>query len=271
MLDHQTGIVARVMRRVKRRSGAASSRGRSASHVGQGQGSLVGPDGLPLPPAQLIHLVAGSDDVAWFLEGGRLASTSMQAILNQQGVNIERLEAVLDFGSGAGRVMRQWRSLKGPALHGTDYNPDLVAWCAANLPFAAFRVNRLDAGVDYRDASFDLVYAFSVFTHLDSAGQLFWIAELARVLKPGGFLFVSTHGSYYLTRLSPRDQDEFQRGRLVVRGSRRAGSNDCAAFHPERYVRQSFALAGGLEVVAFVAEGAKGNPYQDAWLLKKPG
>ena len=68
----------------------------------------------------------------------------MRAILARSGVTIERLGAILDFGCGAGRVLRHWKSLEGPALHGTDYNPELVAWCAASLPFA--HVPRQPAG-----------------------------------------------------------------------------------------------------------------------------
>ena len=61
-----------------------------------------------------------------------------------------------------------------------------------------------ERGVDYPDATFDLIYAFSVFTHLAPAGQTFWIAELTRVLKPGGCLFLTTHGEHYLPQLSRR-------------------------------------------------------------------
>jgi SAM-dependent methyltransferase len=214
-------------------------------------------------------LVAGTDDVEWFLQGGLLAATGMRAILERSGVEIERLGTVLDFGCGAGRVLRHWKRLDGPLLHGTDYNPELVDWCAANLPIATFGVNRLDERTDYPSVSFDLIYAFSVFTHLAPAGQSFWIAELTRILKPGGHLFLTTHGDLYLSRLSLGDQERFRAGQLVVLGSRRAGSNDCAAFHPETYVRQS--LAEGLDVVDFVRQGALGNPYQDAYLLRKPG
>ena len=57
----------------------------------------------------------------------------------------------------------------------------------------------------------------------------------------------------------------------VVVASERAGSNACAAFHPETYVRGTLAPAAGLEVVDFVPEGATGNPRQDTYLLRKPG
>jgi SAM-dependent methyltransferase len=215
----------------------------------------------------LIRLVAGSDDRTWFLDGGRLAAASMQEILAGQGIALENLRAILDFGCGVGRVMRQWSSLQGPALHGTDYNPELVAWCTANLPFATFRVNRLTGRLDYPDTSFDLIYAFSVFTHLPADEQSFWMCELTRLLRPGGALFLTTHGEHYLPGLSTREQQQFQSGALVVRGSSEAGSNDCAAFHPESYVRRS--LARGLDVASFVPRGARGNPNQDAYLLRK--
>jgi SAM-dependent methyltransferase len=214
-----------------------------------------------------MHLVAASSDPSWFLEVGLLAATSMRAVLERNGVLIELLGAILDFGCGAGRVMRHWSTLDGPALHGSDYNPALVAWCEANLPFASYCVNRLCGPLAYSDASFDLVYAFSVFTHLDETGQAFWMAELARVLKPGGVLFFTTHGEHYVPGLPAADQARFRRGELVVHGSRRLGSNACAAFHPESYVRGT--LARGFDVLEFVPEGAKGNPCQDAYLLRK--
>ena len=64
---------------------------------------------------------------------------------------------MLDFGCGCGRVMRWWKDLESTRLHGTDYNPYLVAWCRQNLPFAEFSVNGLEAGLDLPDGHFDLV------------------------------------------------------------------------------------------------------------------
>jgi len=262
----RTGVLGRVGNRVKRWTVQARERSRFRNE--SQQPVQHGPDGLPLPPGRLIRLVAGTDDTDWFLEGGKQAVLSMCEMLACQGVTLERLESILDFGCGSGRVLRHWKSLKGPAIHGTDYNPELVSWCTTNLPFARCRVNRLGGPVDYPAASFGLVYAFSVFTHLTEEGQTFWINELSRVLAPGGFLLLTTHGEHYLPELSSSEQALFRNGQLVVHDSKRAGSNRCAAFHPEAYVRQS--LAQGLEVVVFVPKGARGNPWQDAYLLRKP-
>ncbi len=47
-----------------------------------------------------------------------------------------------------------------------------------------------------------------------------------------------------------------------------AGTNLCAAFHPETYVTE--VLAPDWRLIDFVPEGARGNPRQDYYLLQKP-
>lgn len=225
-------------------------------------------NGLPVPPGRLIHLVANTEDVGWFLGTGALAAASIREVLARHGSPLERMGEVLDFGCGAGRVIRQWNDIAGPWFHGTDYNPALVGWCRDNLPFARFAVNGLDRPLDYVSGQFDLIYALSVFTHLAEPLQQFWIGELTRILAPGGMLLITTHGDHYLPMLEPAEQERYRAGGMVVHKARSEGSNDCAAFHPPAYVREH--LARGLNVAEMVPEGARGNPSQDLWLLRKP-
>src|SRR5688572_25680819 len=96
-----------------------------------GQGGGLGPDGLPLPPAKLIVRVAGVADAGWFQEGGRLAAETIREVLASQGTSLDQFAAIVDFGCGCGRVVRHWQSLTGPTISGTDYDPDLIAWCRA--------------------------------------------------------------------------------------------------------------------------------------------
>ena len=224
--------------------------------------------GRPVPPGHLIHLIANTEDVSWFLDTGALAARSIRDVLSKHGVAIADLGAILDFGCGAGRVIRHWATLEGPTLYGTDYNPRLVAWCQRKLPFAHFAVNALDRPLDRAAGSLDFAYCLSVFTHLSEPLQQFWMAELARVLKPGGYLLITTHGDHYVPMLTPAEQADYRAGRAVVQKAGRSGSNDCAAFHPEPYVRQT--LARGFDVVDRIPEGALGNPSQDLYLLRKP-
>jgi len=155
-------------------------------------------------------------------------------------------------------------------VFGTDYSPTLVQWCRQHLPSVDVSVNRLAPPLAYKDAEFDLVYALSVFTHLTEDLQVPWINELSRVLKPGGNILLSTHGESYSHRLNEVERSQFASGRLVVKNNVKApGSNTCAAYHPPAYVRDE--LARGLDVVEHVPEGAKGNPHQDLYVLRKPG
>jgi SAM-dependent methyltransferase len=227
----------------------------------------IGPDGLPVPDPRRIIAVNGNTDVAVFLESGRLGSLTVRDTLERNGLSTDRMDAILDFGCGCGRVIRYWKDLPTTRVHGTDYNRDLIKWCRRNLAFAQFGTNRLQPPLEYADMSFDLVYAFSVFTHLTEDMQRPWLNELLRVLRPGGHLLFSTHGDFYIPSLQLREREAFAAGKLVVRYEVAAGTNLCAAFHPRSYVRGE--LLSGVELVDMVPEGAKGNPRQDLYLVRK--
>ncbi len=215
-----------------------------------------------------MELVAGNTDPDWFLKSGRMGADSITAILEKNGLAFQDMKAVLDFGCGVARVLRHWNDVKGPKIHGTDYNPELIQWCRENLRFARFEVNSLHGALPYPSGSFDFIYSLSVFTHLTTEQQDFWMAELRRILRPKGHLLISTHGEHYLKHLSPENQALFRSGGRVVVAGEHAGTNVCATYHPPSYVREH--LASGYELVDFIAEGAKGNPWQDYWLLRKP-
>lgn len=223
---------------------------------------------LPVPPLALIDLVSGQPDIPWFLEGGRRGAGTIRDALQRQGTAMADLHRVLDFGCGCGRVLRHWFDLAGQVeVHGSDVNGRLVEWVHNNLNFARADTNDLAPPLAYADDSFDLVYAFSVFTHLPEALQRPWIEELHRVTAPAGFVALSTHGQRYVGELDADERTRFERGGLVVRAVEDAGSNACGAYHPESYVRAD--LAHPFEVVEHVPEGARGNPHQDLWLLQK--
>jgi len=218
-------------------------------------------DGPPLPPRRLMVRVAGTADPDWFLRSGRAAYDAIA-----EHVQLDGVESVLDFGCGCGRVTRYWADFEG-AVSGSDMSAEAIDWCRDHLPFASFLENRLAPPVDFDDGTFDLVYALSVFTHLTADLQLAWRDELRRVLRPGGRLLVTTHGRSYVPRLEPQEREQFERGELVVRWADVPGTNLCSAYHPERYLRETF--AAGFTFLELDAEGARGNPTQDLVLLQR--
>jgi len=221
---------------------------------------------LPVPPAKLRIRVAGTADLDWFLESGRLAEESLRASLARAGTRLEDMSCILDFGCGCGRVVRRWAELPGE-IRGSDLDGVAVDWCRENLTFATFTQNGLEPPLPFASEDVGLVYAFSVLTHLPVPAQLAWMEELTRIVRPGGYLLVSTHGEAYLERLGVEEREAFERGEVVVRYEEVAGTNLCTTFHPPAYVRDE--LGAALELVDEVPEGAKGNPHQDLFLFRK--
>jgi SAM-dependent methyltransferase len=229
-----------------------------------------GPDGLPLPPPRLMRSVSGAANVEWFLAAGGAAAEDLASALTRTGRSVDGLVRVLDFGCGCGRVLRhlaEW--IDRVELHGCDADAALAGWSARHLPFARVTRNRPHPPLPFPDRHFGLIWALSVFTHLPEANERAWLAELARVLRPGGLLLVTLHGAANAVVLGAAEGAAFARGERVTVGARRAGSNDCSAFHPERYVREVF--AAGWRLLEWTPSGARGNPPQDRLLLERPG
>jgi SAM-dependent methyltransferase len=226
-------------------------------------------DGLPVPPARLRLLVDGrSGDASRFLSIGRRMNDSIREAVTLAGPAPEEMRTILDFGCGCGRVARHWADLDGPEIHGCDYNPDLVAWCRDKLPFLRTSQNPLLPPAPYVSGSFDLIYALSVFSHLDETLQAAWIAEFRRMLRPGGLLVISVLGEAVRERLTPEERARFDRGELVLERPAQAGRNLCTAYHPPAYVERTL-LDGFTEVTPFDL-GAPDLPVlQDAYVARR--
>ena len=75
------------------------------------------------------------------------------------------------------------------AVYGVDYQPTYVDSCASAYPDAHYSLGDL-AALDFPDEHFDLVLMNQVIEHLERPQVV--VAELTRVLRPGGTLLVAT-------------------------------------------------------------------------------
>ena len=142
------------------------------------QDSLV----LPTPPYELqrrVGGVVGPEYDAW----GRVAKADLLELLPWSLAG----RRVLDFGCGAGRILRH---LGEAQLAGCDIDAPSIEWVLANMPWVdAFLV---EDAIPRSAASYDLVLAASVFTHL--LDWEWWMLEIRRVLVAGGFLLATFVG-----------------------------------------------------------------------------
>ncbi|WOB25734.1 MULTISPECIES: class I SAM-dependent methyltransferase [Xanthomonas] len=112
---------------------------------------------------------------------------------------LHRSSRVLDFGVGWGRIIRFFlNDVDASNLHGVDVDDAILE--VARSTGVRGNLSRIgpNARLLYSDSHFDVVYAFSVFSHLSAASATFWLSELMRVLRPGGTLVMTTTTDHFL-------------------------------------------------------------------------
>lgn len=153
-----------------------------------------------VPPAEMLF--DGTQKCEEFVETG---DNFVRAYLIDRGRLLPH-ERILDIGSGNGQKARPLTRFL--AANGSYVGIDVVAsginWCRENYRarFPNFSFDLIDVKsshynpdgkvsddkvrLPYPDGNFDMVLLSSVFTHMEPAGAANYIAEIARVLKPGG-------------------------------------------------------------------------------------
>jgi len=202
-----------------------------------------GPDGYPLPFASYRHRVIGVADAHSFVESIPKVRADFASALSKIGRSIDEFRAILDFGSGCGRGLRAFAGGHA-ALCGSDIDAASVRWCQDHLPFARWEVNGELPPLAFASASFDLIYAISVFTHLDEAHQFAWLSELQRVARPGAVLLLTVHGSAESRNLPRAVREQIEREGFfylpTYADHGRFPDWYQNAYHSEAYVRKTF-------------------------------
>jgi len=150
-----------------------------------------------LPPKALMRRVGWNSHAARpadvFDERGllhwRLVKSLLPSDLGLAGARI------LDFGCGAGRILRAAVADSPEAeFWGCDIDGPSVRWLQADLGDRA-RVFEIEEWppMSAPSAYFDVVFAFSVFTHLVDSWSA-WLLEVRRVLKPDGLAVITVFG-----------------------------------------------------------------------------
>jgi SAM-dependent methyltransferase len=253
----RTGLIAPYYRWLERRAARAL-------------GDQPVDDGRPMPPAELVVLVSGPSR-AWFSERGRADAAMFRDLAARHGCDLAAGADVLDFGCGAGRIAR-WLAPQviegGGRFHGSDLNRRLVAWCAANLP-GQYALNGLQPPLALGDRSLDLVYAHSVLTHLAEPTARAWLAELSRVLRPGGLALLTFHDEAFAGQWAPPGLAARLAGEpYIVWNNAMEGSNYLSAWTTRAHLAQ---LAASRFEVLEMIPGRTDEPAQAMAVLRAKG
>lgn len=192
-----------------------------------------------IPPQELIAQTAALDEKELerqcngdvYLETGYFEVLRIFKILSHFGINLRTIGAVYEIGCGTARLLRHFRCIEGVKLVGSDVNPEMVEWCQTNFTGIDFYHNELNPPLTFaQDDSFDLILASSVFTHIPLETQELWLAEMQRILRPGGIFICSVLGQFHTSvLLNPKEIESLQ-----SHGNFTLTSNDSQATYSTR-------------------------------------
>ena len=115
---------------------------------------------------------------------------------------LDRLSAlgcILDFGCGWGRMVRFFlKDLDPSRIWGADCLSSIIKVCQQTNRWCNFRVVEPLPPTTFPDEMFDLIYSYSVFSHLSEDAHKKWLLEFSRILRPGGLLIATTRGRPFI-------------------------------------------------------------------------
>jgi SAM-dependent methyltransferase len=126
-----------------------------------------------------------------FFATGRREVAGLLADLEHAGVAVRRGRA-LDFGCGAGRLT-QALAEHFEQVDGVDIAPSMLALAERHNRHGArcrYHLNASDDLALFADGTFDLALSLLVLQHVENHYTRRYLAELLRVLRPGGVLVV---------------------------------------------------------------------------------
>ena len=154
--------------------------------------------------------------VDWFEKAYNINQLQrFEAVLNRNGYSLRQFSSILDFGCGHGRLTQYLFDIAPQArVFGCDVRNDLVAECRRKYPNGGFITNDPTPPLSFDDAQFDLIYSYSVFTHLSESNHAAWLEELAGKLNPGGVMLHTTKSYESLRRMAMFSAESVEKYKL---------------------------------------------------------
>lgn len=149
-------------------------------------------------PDFIQHTWTGSSGDALLAQSLYFINTLVSSFVSETGRPIQGAD-VLDFGCGWGRLLRLMLYFcDRENLFGCDaWDSSLQHARASNIPVALAKSETRPSELPFPGKKFDLIYAFSVFTHLPEDVAKSCFAVLRKHIKQGGLLVITVRPMEY--------------------------------------------------------------------------
>ena len=151
---------------------------------------------------------------------------------------VKKDAAIVDIGCGYGRVLKILREEGYEDLMGYDFSPRMIERGRRECPQIAFETME-EGKIPREDESADAAILFAVLTCIVSdESQKELVAEIRRILKPGGILYVND----YLLNPDERNRERYRKyeKEFGVYGAFELPEGALCRHHSEEHVRELF-------------------------------
>lgn len=228
---------------------------------------------LPVPPKDLW---LGYGDNAEEYLNGKIQVKQMLDIAASGGYFPEQKGNILEFGCGAGRMLRWFKPYSdNREIWGVDISSDHIYWAKNNLsPPFNFAVSTIIPHLPFKDGYFDFIFAGSVFTHIDDLADS-WFLELNRISSDKAYIYLTIQDKNTINLLETKYKDkwlykhmlkypEYEADKYnfeIMVGGRGPASQ---VFYDIEYLKRTLN-----NIYDFVSVNNEAYGYQTAVLLKK--
>jgi ubiquinone/menaquinone biosynthesis C-methylase UbiE len=151
-----------------------------------------------MPPPATQELFTGESGERTLISAFNVYKLFKQIIVRNYGA-ISRCENILDFGCGWGRITRFFLKDMDPSgIWGADCLPSIIEFCKQSNRWCNFRAVEPVPPTTFPDNMFDVIFSYSVFSHLSEDMHKKWLAEFRRILKPGGLVIATTRDRKFI-------------------------------------------------------------------------
>lgn len=163
--------------------------------------------------ADVIKTISPNDamfagDEEHYFSVGESALECIRIALEAARKRAQDIKTVLDLPCGHGRVLRYLRkALSEAQITACDLDKDGVDFCASVLGVRGVYSSKDPRQIPLEHDSFDLIWVGSLLTHLSSQLWTDFLLLFRALLRPGGVLVFSTHGSYVYERMRRENLD----------------------------------------------------------------